>query len=58
MRLEKYKQACFQNELKLANNQYLYYSKIDKNNGFKRSRYFGGDNWTRTSDPLHVKQVL
>ena len=22
------------------------------------SFYFGGNNWTRTSDPLHVKQVL
>lgn len=29
--------------------------KPPKIGGFLR---FGGDNWNRTSDPLHVKQVL
>ena len=31
---------------------------LDKNKIPFREFHFGGDNWTRTSDPLHVKQVL
>ena len=34
---------------------------IKQNPNFERSSdfaLFGGDNWNRTSDPLHVKQVL
>ena len=29
-----------------------------KEKGHPEVSLFGGNNWTRTSDPLHVKQVL
>ena len=42
----------------VGNNAFRYCSNLTKNPDCKCNRVFGGDNWNRTSDLMHVKHAL